>query len=63
MSGYVDAKPEHITGKTIKSAEIYSSSVDLTFTDGTSLVVELRYFGYNGAELESTFWESGGTGE
>ena len=55
---YDIAKPEHVTGKTIRKAEIDGNMVDLTFTDGTSLLVSLTYVGYTGARLDNTFWDS-----
>lgn len=53
---YEDARVEHIVGKTIAEATITDSNVEIKFTDGTELTVDLTFYGYGGARLDNTFW-------
>jgi len=53
---YIDAKPEHIIGKTIAEATITDSNIEIKFTDGSEVNFDLHYYGRDGARIDNNYW-------
>lgn len=53
---YIYAKPEHMTGKTIRRVDISTDYMEITFTDGTSVIVSCRALSGYYPQIEAKYW-------